>query len=55
MRDFRVRLYLTGEGAPFMAPVTELLAARGSRLTAIALGEPSLEDVFIHLTGRELR
>lgn len=27
----------------------------GSRLTAITVEEPDLEDVFLHLTGRELR
>ncbi len=51
----RVRLYLTGWAAALVAPVTELLLRRGSRLTAISLGEPSLEDVFISLTGRDLR
>jgi hypothetical protein len=25
-----------------------------ARLTEVRLGEPSLEDVFIHLTGRAL-
>ena len=54
-RSVRVRLYATGESAALLAPVTELLAARHSRLTAVSLGQPSLEDVFISLTGRELR
>ena len=30
-------------------------AASGGRLTDARLGEPNLEDVFIHLTGRALR
>lgn len=41
--DLRVRLYLTGEAAGLVAPVTELLLGRGARLTAISLGEPSLK------------
>ena len=54
-RELRVRLYLTGEAAALIAPVTQLLLARGARVTGISLGEPSLEDVFISLTGRDLR
>ncbi|MEP6667028.1 MAG: ATP-binding cassette domain-containing protein [Nocardioidaceae bacterium] len=54
-RDLRVRLYLTGEAASLLGPINALLAERGARLTAVSLGEPSLEDVFIHLTGRDLR
>lgn len=46
----RVRVSLTEEGPALIAPITALLAARESRLTAVRLGEPSLEDVFIHLT-----
>jgi len=53
--ELRVRLYLSAEAAAFIAPVTALLLTRGARLTAISLGEPSLEDVFISLTGRDLR
>ena len=51
----RVRLYLTGEAAPLVGPIGARLTARNARLTALALGEPSLEDVFIRMTGRELR
>jgi len=36
-------------------PVATLLAERGLRLTGVELGTPSLEDVFIHHTGRALR
>ncbi len=54
-RDLRVRLYLTGEAASLLGPINALLAARDARLTAVRLGEPSLEDVFINLTGRDLR
>lgn len=54
-QSVRVRLYLTGEASALIAPVTALLATREARLTALGLGEPSLEDVFISLTGRDLR
>lgn len=54
-RDVRVRLYLTGESAALIVPVSTLLLGRGARLTGVALGEPTLEDVFISLTGRDLR
>jgi len=51
----RVRLYLTSEGAQLVAPAASLLAERGLALSAVKLGSPTLEDVFIHLTGRTLR
>jgi ABC-2 type transport system ATP-binding protein len=35
--------------------VSEALGARHARLTGVRIGEPSLEDVFLSLTGRELR
>lgn len=54
-QDLRVRLYLTTDPAALLGPVSQLLAGRNARLTAVNLGEPSLEDVFIHLTGRDLR
>ncbi len=53
--SLRVRLYLTGEASALVAPVAALLAERRARLTGLGLGEPSLEDVFINLTGRDLR
>jgi ABC-2 type transport system ATP-binding protein len=53
--DVRVRLYLTGDAASMVAPVARLLNARQASLTDVRLGSPSLEDVFIHLTGRSLR
>ena len=53
--DLRVRLYVTGEAAPLVAPAAELLAARGMTLTGVEIGAPTLEDVFINLTGRTLR
>jgi ABC-2 type transport system ATP-binding protein len=51
----RARLYVTDDAAAQLAPVAALLAERGLTLSDVALGTPSLEDVFIHLTGRALR
>ncbi|HEX4246187.1 MAG TPA: ATP-binding cassette domain-containing protein [Acidimicrobiales bacterium] len=53
--EVRVRLYLTGDAASMVAPVARLLNSRHASLTDVRLGSPSLEDVFIHLTGRSLR
>jgi ABC-2 type transport system ATP-binding protein len=53
--ELRVRLYVNGEAPQLVAPVAALLAARELTLTGVDLGTPSLEDVFIHLTGRSLR
>jgi ABC-2 type transport system ATP-binding protein len=35
--------------------VSDTLTDRHARLTGVRIGEPSLEDVFLSLTGRELR
>lgn len=51
----RVRLYLAAEAAALLGPVHAAVDLRSGRLTAVNLGEPSLEDVFINLTGRDLR
>ncbi len=51
----RVRLYLDGAAAPVVAPAAAVLASRGVAVGDVRLGTPTLEDVFIHLTGRSLR
>jgi ABC-2 type transport system ATP-binding protein len=51
----RARLYLSGDAAALVGPVSDTLRARRARLTGVRIGEPSLEDVFLSLTGRELR
>jgi len=51
----RFRLYLDGEAAPLVAPAAAVLAERGVPLSDVKLGTPTLEDVFINLTGRSLR
>jgi ABC-2 type transport system ATP-binding protein len=51
----RARMYLSRDAAALVGPVSESLGARRARLTGVRIGEPSLEDVFLNLTGRELR
>ena len=53
--DGHVRLYVTGDAPLMVAPVATALAAHGITLSDVKIGEPSLEDVFIGLTGRALR
>ena len=51
----RVRLYVAGDASQLIAPTATLLADRGFALNGVDLGTPTLEDVFINLTGRTLR
>jgi ABC-2 type transport system ATP-binding protein len=53
--DGRIRLYLEGDAPQMVAPAAAVLAEHGMHLDDVKLGTPSLEDVFIHLTGRTLR
>lgn len=51
----RIRLYVDADPAALLGPAVAALTSRGAAVTDLSLGEPSLEDVFISLTGRELR
>lgn len=51
----RIRLHLAGDPAALLGPVVTALAARSAQINAVDIGEPSLEDVFIELTGRQPR
>jgi ABC-2 type transport system ATP-binding protein len=51
----RVRLYLAGDAALRVAPAAAVLERHGLSLVNVKLGAPTLEDVFINLTGRTLR
>ena len=53
--DLNVRMYLSGEAPQLVAPAAAALTESGYSLTGVKLGAPTLEDVFIHLTGRMLR
>jgi len=46
---------VTGDAPLLVAPAAAGLAEHGSSLADVKLGTPTLEDVFIHLTGRTLR
>ena len=50
-----VRLYVAGDAPLLVAPAAAVLAEHGLALNDVRLGTPTLEDVFIHLTGRTLR
>jgi len=54
-QPLRVRLYLTGDAALLVAPAAAVLTEHGLALQDVKLGAVTLEDVFIHLTGRTLR
>ena len=51
----RLRLYVSGDAPQLVAPAAAVLSEQGLGLSDVALGTPTLEDVFIHLTGRSLR
>ncbi|SDD01822.1 ABC transporter ATP-binding protein [Actinokineospora iranica] len=49
------RLYTGLEPAVILPAVLRVLGDTACEVTDLSIGTPSLEDVFIHLTGRELR
>jgi ABC-2 type transport system ATP-binding protein len=49
------RLYTSAEAATALPSVLTTLGGLGCAVRDLSIGTPSLEDVFIHLTGRELR
>ncbi len=51
----RVRLYVAHDAPRLMAPAASVIARHGRTLTDLRLAIPTLEDVFIHITGRSLR
>jgi ABC-2 type transport system ATP-binding protein len=51
----RVRLYLSVDAPSLVAPAAGVLTGHHLVLADVRIGAPSLEDVFIHLTGRTLR
>ncbi len=51
----RLRLYVAMDPAALLAPVVDLTRRYGAAVQDVSLGVPSLEDVFISLTGRDLR
>lgn len=54
-QELRLRLYVAGEPASLLGPITSVLHERQVSVRGLSLGSATLEDVFIDLTGRELR
>jgi ABC-2 type transport system ATP-binding protein len=52
---YHVRLCATVDAPALVAPVARLIDDHGGELIDLSIAKPSLEDVFIHLTGRALR
>ena len=46
---------LNGDGTKILPHIIEILGDRGIRVTVVNLKKPSMDDVFLHFTGRELR
>ncbi|MDD7941934.1 ABC transporter ATP-binding protein [Actinomycetospora lutea] len=51
----QLRVRADGEAGAALAPVLGAVADAGATVSQVELGEPTLEDVFIDLTGRGLR
>ena len=51
----RFRLYVEGDPAALLAPIAGIVQASDLTLADVGLGELTLEDVFISMTGRGLR
>jgi ABC-2 type transport system ATP-binding protein len=52
---YHLRLYASVDAPLLVAPVARVIANHGGELVDLSISKPSLEDVFIHLTGRALR
>jgi ABC-2 type transport system ATP-binding protein len=50
---FRVRLHTRGTDG--VGPIVAAITAAGGNIRALNTVEPSLQDIFLHLTGREMR
>lgn len=48
-------LLLSGDGTKVLPLIMERLSASGIRILVVNLKKPSMDDVFLHFTGRELR
>jgi ABC-2 type transport system ATP-binding protein len=54
-KNAQFRLYTGQEPAVVLPAVLKTVSGLGCEVSDLSIGTPSLEDVFIHLTGRELR
>ncbi len=53
--ELRLRLYVGAEPAALLGPIAALLHQHDVPVRDLSLGKATLEDVFIDLTGRDLR
>jgi len=53
-RDSSLTL-LVKHGAEAVPKIVELVNAKGGKISSITLREPTLDDVFLHFTGRSIR
>lgn len=51
----KVRLYLNQDPAAVLGPALAVLSARSATLNDVHISKPGLEDIFIELTGKDLR
>lgn len=49
------RVYVDGEASALLLPLARLVSERKLNLNDVGIGKPTLEDVFIGLTGKALR
>jgi ABC-2 type transport system ATP-binding protein len=49
------RVYATEDAGRLLASAAQVVIQEQGELLDLRVARPSLEDVFIHLTGRELR
>jgi ABC-2 type transport system ATP-binding protein len=50
-----ISVMLDGDGTRLLPQIMERLTSRGIRISVVNLKKPSMDDVFLHFTGRELR
>ncbi|WJK38508.1 ABC transporter ATP-binding protein [Solwaraspora sp. WMMA2056] len=53
--EVRLRLRLDAEVAVVLGPALAVLATRAATLTDVHIGKPGLEDLFLTVTGKEIR
>ncbi|MDG4765702.1 ABC transporter ATP-binding protein [Solwaraspora sp. WMMD406] len=51
----RLRLHLDADPAGVLGPALAVLSARSARLVDVHIGRPGLEDIFLTLTGKDIR
>jgi ABC-2 type transport system ATP-binding protein len=55
MKSKGLTAMLDGDGTKILPRIIETLSAEGIKVSVVNLKKPSMDDVFVHYTGRELR